>query len=93
MVRFRQRQHAGVQLSEDDAKTVDRVHLWTEHRDLVDVLYQTLIRVFTIDVIEEALQLLRARLSRRNQRRRAHGSGESGTKGFCQSHAGESIVG
>src|ERR1700741_5414835 len=57
-MRFCQLQHTRVELSEHDPQTIDRIDLWGEDGDLIDVPEETLIGILAIDVVEETFDRL-----------------------------------
>src|SRR3954469_15203902 len=58
MVCLCQGENAGIELTEYDSKTVHRVDLGAEDRDLIDVPEEALIGVFFVDVVKEPLECL-----------------------------------
>lgn len=64
----RQRVDSLIERSPHYSETVDYVDLWAEHRDLVYMLDQTVVAVFSVDVVEKTLAaVLSARSCRRKQ--------------------------
>ena len=60
----RQRVDSLIQRSPQYSETVHYVDLWAEYRDLVDMLDQTVVAVFSIDVVEKSLAAVLSARSR-----------------------------
>lgn len=60
----RQRVDSLIQRSPHYSETVHYVDLWAEYRDLVDMLDQTVVAVFSIDVVEKTLAAVLSARSR-----------------------------